>query len=145
MNPASLTQALKESARTLGFDLVGACPAVEPATWGQFLASLDAGFAGQMDYLQRHAEARRHPSGQEKGTSLIFCRFARTVPQWRSISVMSPFLPRATRAFRACGHSDRKSKSNDALAAMVLTEVPPSMTPMFRTVFGWDGTGSWAS
>lgn len=71
MNPASLTQALKECARSLGFDLVGACPAVEPATWGQFCAWLGAGFAGQMDYLKRHAEARRHPSGILSGARSV--------------------------------------------------------------------------
>ncbi len=61
MNPADLTLALKEYARRLGFDLAGACPAVQPLGWQRFRAWLEAGFAGQMQYLHRHAEARRHP------------------------------------------------------------------------------------
>ncbi len=61
ISPADLTQALKEHALSLGFDLAGACPAVPPLTWQPFRDWLDAGFAGQMRYLARHAEARRDP------------------------------------------------------------------------------------
>ncbi len=63
MNPNELTQLLKERARTLGFDLAGACPAVESSLWPHFRAWLDAGFAGEMQYLERHAQVRRHPHG----------------------------------------------------------------------------------
>ncbi len=62
ISPASLTQALKEEAIALGFELVGACPAIEPPGWPRFREWLDAGCAGQMAYLSRHADARRHPS-----------------------------------------------------------------------------------
>ncbi len=71
MNAADLTRMLKEHARSLGFDLVGACPAVEPPAWDRFRAWLDAGLAGQMDYLERHAEARRHPRGVLPGARSV--------------------------------------------------------------------------
>ncbi len=61
MPPADLTRALKQHALSLGFDLAGTCPAVQPAAWQSFRDWLDAGFSGQMSYLVRHAEARRDP------------------------------------------------------------------------------------
>lgn len=54
-------EALKGHARSLGFDLVGIAPAVEADGFDQFADWLDAGYAGTMDYLHRHAPARRHP------------------------------------------------------------------------------------
>ncbi|MDZ7617494.1 MAG: tRNA epoxyqueuosine(34) reductase QueG [Patescibacteria group bacterium] len=61
LSPAELTQALKERARAIGFDLVGACPAVQPATWPFFRDWVAAGYCGEMGYLARHADARRDP------------------------------------------------------------------------------------
>jgi epoxyqueuosine reductase len=54
--------ALKAQARSLGFDLVGIAPAVEADGFASFRAWLDAGYAGEMDYLHRHAQARQHPA-----------------------------------------------------------------------------------
>ena len=71
MNAAELTQALKEYARRVGFDLAGACPAVAPPGWQRFRAWLDAGFAGQMHYLERRADARRHPRGVLPGARSV--------------------------------------------------------------------------
>ncbi len=52
---------LKEQARLLGFDLVGVAPAAPADGFDRLRAWLDRGFAGEMDYMRRHAEARRHP------------------------------------------------------------------------------------
>lgn len=60
---ADLTNALKDEARRLGFDLAGACPAVSPAGLSRFHEWLSAGYAGQMHYLTRRAEAYAHPDG----------------------------------------------------------------------------------
>jgi epoxyqueuosine reductase len=48
-------------ARALGFDLVGIAPAVGPATSAEFQEWLDAGFAGEMNYLERRRQAYDHP------------------------------------------------------------------------------------
>jgi epoxyqueuosine reductase len=56
-----LTEALKAEAMRLGFDRVGVAPAVEPPSYGGFLAWLDAGRAAGMDYLARSAGLRAHP------------------------------------------------------------------------------------
>jgi epoxyqueuosine reductase len=60
-NPAVLTDILKQTAHQLGFDLVGACPAVTPPRLEQFRQWLANGYAGQMHYLADRADAYQHP------------------------------------------------------------------------------------
>lgn len=62
MNPNQLTKLLKQEATRVGFDISGACPAVTPAGFHQFVDWLEQGFAGEMTYLEDRKEAYRHPS-----------------------------------------------------------------------------------
>ena len=62
MPAETLTAALKAEAQRLGFHSAGACPAVAPPGADQLRAWLERGYAGEMDYMQRRAEAYRHPS-----------------------------------------------------------------------------------
>ena len=52
---------LKAEATRLGFSLSGIAPATEADGFARFEAWLDAGFAGEMNYLHKHREHRRHP------------------------------------------------------------------------------------
>lgn len=52
---------LKAKAHDLGFDLVGVASAVEADGFARLRDWLDRGFAGSMDYMEKRAEARRHP------------------------------------------------------------------------------------
>ncbi len=52
---------IKREARRLGFELVGIAAAGPADGFDSFRAWLDAGHAGEMGYLSRHADARRHP------------------------------------------------------------------------------------
>ena len=62
MNPMEpLETRLKEQARALGFDLVGVAPAGPADGFDRLRDWLARGFAGEMHYMHRHAEARRHP------------------------------------------------------------------------------------
>lgn len=61
MTPQSLTAALKEAASRMGFDLVGASPAVTLLGTDRFLGWLADGFAGEMSYLANRASAYSHP------------------------------------------------------------------------------------
>ncbi|MGD0900965.1 MAG: tRNA epoxyqueuosine(34) reductase QueG [Thermoguttaceae bacterium] len=61
MTPEILTARLKAEARRLGFDLVGAAPAIEPPGLGHFRQWLADGFAGHMRYMADRAAAREHP------------------------------------------------------------------------------------
>jgi epoxyqueuosine reductase len=51
---------LKAHARDLGFELVGIA-AADPADINPLRDWLDRGFAGDMEYMHRHAGSRRHP------------------------------------------------------------------------------------
>ena len=61
MNAEQLTDALKQKARSLGFQLAGACPAITPTGVDRFAQWLAAGYAGQMHYLHDRVEAYAHP------------------------------------------------------------------------------------
>ncbi|GIW81410.1 MAG: epoxyqueuosine reductase [Gemmatales bacterium] len=53
---------IKERARELGFDLVGVVRATEADGFDRLQDWLAQGYAGEMQYMYRHAEARRHPA-----------------------------------------------------------------------------------
>ena len=61
MNAVDLTAALKEESLRLGFDLVGATPAVAPPDFDHFRQWLAAGYAGKMHYLADRLGAYAHP------------------------------------------------------------------------------------
>src|SRR5947209_3125551 len=52
---------LKHQAHALGFDLAGVAPAAPADGFDRLRDWLARGFAGEMGYMHRHAEARRHP------------------------------------------------------------------------------------
>jgi epoxyqueuosine reductase len=58
----SLETRIKNEARHLGFDLAGIAPAGPADGFDRLRAWLDQGFAGEMDYMHRLADARRHPT-----------------------------------------------------------------------------------
>jgi epoxyqueuosine reductase len=53
---------LKRQSHTLGFALAGVAPATAADGFDRLHDWLQQGFAGTMDYMSRHADARRHPS-----------------------------------------------------------------------------------
>jgi epoxyqueuosine reductase len=57
-----IAERLKVRARELGFALVGIAPAAEADGFARYRQWLNRGFAGEMDYLHRQAQARRHPA-----------------------------------------------------------------------------------
>src|SRR4051794_20157101 len=56
-----LESRLKNHARELGFYLVGIAPAEPADGLDRYLEWLEQGYHGEMAYLQKHADARRHP------------------------------------------------------------------------------------
>jgi epoxyqueuosine reductase len=59
---ATLAERIKARARALGFELVGIAPAGPADSFDRLTDWLARGFAGEMAYMQRHAEARREPT-----------------------------------------------------------------------------------
>lgn len=59
--PEGLAQAIKDEAGRLGFELVGISSVADPHHEEAFASWLREGYAGEMAYLARTEEARRHP------------------------------------------------------------------------------------
>jgi epoxyqueuosine reductase len=58
----ALEDRLRQQAHALGFELVGIAPAAPADGFDRLRDWLARGFAGTMDYMRRHAEARRDPA-----------------------------------------------------------------------------------
>jgi epoxyqueuosine reductase len=58
-----LEQRIKDRASALGFELAGIAAAGPADSFDRLQHWLARGFAGAMDYMGRHKEARRHPAG----------------------------------------------------------------------------------
>lgn len=58
---AQLAESLQAEAQRLGFALVGFAPAVEPTGFSRLEEWLKAGYAGEMEYLERRKAAYAHP------------------------------------------------------------------------------------
>src|SRR5262249_24368366 len=56
-----LEEGLKRQAVLLGFELVGIAPPQPADGFDKLQDWLSQGYAGDMDYMHRHGEARRHP------------------------------------------------------------------------------------
>jgi epoxyqueuosine reductase len=57
----TLESRIKEQAHALGFELVGIAPATQADGFERMREWLEQGYAGEMGYMHRQAEARRHP------------------------------------------------------------------------------------
>jgi epoxyqueuosine reductase len=99
MTPEILTARLKEEARRLGFDLVGAAAAVEPPGLGRFRQWLADGFAGQMGYLAARAAAYEHPAGVLPGARSLLM----LASGYRTVEPMSAGAPQGSVARYAWG------------------------------------------
>lgn len=58
----SLESGIKSEALRLGFSLCGIAPAAGADGFSRYQHWLDLGYAGEMTYLHRHAEKKRHPA-----------------------------------------------------------------------------------
>jgi epoxyqueuosine reductase len=59
---AALEDRIKHKAHSLGFELAGIAPATPADGFERLRQWLEHGFAGEMAYMERHAEERRDPS-----------------------------------------------------------------------------------
>ena len=57
----TLEQRIKDTAQAIGFDLVGIAPAQEADGFAHLTHWLEQGHEGDMMYMRKHADARRHP------------------------------------------------------------------------------------
>lgn len=66
-----LKSRLQSEAHSRGFGLFGVAPAAPADGFSHFTAWLDAGYAGEMDYLHRHRNQRRHPNDVLEGVRSV--------------------------------------------------------------------------
>src|SRR5262249_40245512 len=57
-----LEMQIKQLAQSLGFDLAGIAAATPADSFEKFQDWLEKGYAGEMDYMERHEGARKDPS-----------------------------------------------------------------------------------
>ncbi len=63
---------LREEALRLGLDDLGIVPASESQTWDIYSNWVDSGQAGEMGWLEKHRQARRHPDSVLPGVKTLF-------------------------------------------------------------------------
>ena len=61
MNHSSINRLIQKKANELGFDLVGFTPVLRSKTIEIYNSWLQKGYAGNMDYLKRHAKLKEDP------------------------------------------------------------------------------------
>jgi epoxyqueuosine reductase len=74
---------LKAKARELGFELAGIARAAEADGFASFREWLDRGYAGEMEYLHRNADPRRHPESilpDVRSVVMLGMTYANSVP-----------------------------------------------------------------
>lgn len=67
----AILTSIQEAAAELGFSLVGVAPAVTSPGYSQLVQWVDAGFAGEMDYVRQRLEAYQHPEHVLAGVKTI--------------------------------------------------------------------------
>ena len=62
MSPEQFLQSIRAEAKRLGFELLGATPAVSPTGYQKLVQWIDDGYAGEMRYIPERLAAYEHPN-----------------------------------------------------------------------------------
>jgi epoxyqueuosine reductase len=122
----TLEDALKQQARRLGFDLVGIAAATDAETYETFRHWLDQGHAGDMAYLERHADAHRHPAAVLEGVRTVIMLAMNYRPPHDEHQEPPPASGRVARYARGVDYHDLLWQRLDALLAWVRRQQPDS-------------------
>jgi epoxyqueuosine reductase len=121
---STLEDALKQQARRLGFDLVGIAAATDAETYETFRYWLDQGHAGDMAYLQRHADAHRHPGAILEGVRTVVMLGMNYKPPHDAEQEPPPGSGRVARYARGVDYHDLLWRRLDELLAWVRWQRP---------------------
>jgi epoxyqueuosine reductase len=119
-----LEDRIKEQALKLGFDLVGIAAATEAETFPAYRQWLQQGMAGAMDYLMRHAEARRHPQaifGPVRSLVVVAMNYK---PADTHAGAATPLTGKVARYARGVDYHELLWRRLDDLLAWIQDQVP---------------------
>jgi epoxyqueuosine reductase len=111
---------IKEAALKLGFDLVGVCPASVAKSHDFYLAWLEQGFAGSMDYLGRRAALKESPESLLAGAKSVI---AVGLNYYQAIAPRDGFARIARYALGRDYHKVMRSKLKKLAACLGTTAV----------------------
>jgi epoxyqueuosine reductase len=115
---------IKEQAHQLGFELVGIAAATEPETYAAYQEWLRQGFGGEMGYLERQAEARRHPQAVLAGVQSIVVLGMNYKPNQPEAEPGAPLTGKVARYARGVDYHELLWRRLDKLLAWVRQEAP---------------------
>jgi epoxyqueuosine reductase len=119
-----LEDRIKDEARKLGFELVGIAAATAAETFPAYREWLEQGFAGEMHYLDRQAEARQHPQavfGPVSSLVVVGMNYNPPVPQAECVP---PLTGKVARYARGLDYHELLWRRLDDLLAFVQKQVP---------------------
>jgi epoxyqueuosine reductase len=120
----SLEARIKEQARRLGFDLVGIARAGPADGFERLRAWLEQDYAGAMNYMQRQAEARRHPASILPQVHSVIMLGMNYLPKERAESVCTPKFGQVARYAQGLDYHDVLRKRLNELLAWLQEAVP---------------------
>jgi len=108
---------IKQQANALGFELVGIAPAAPADGFAQLQDWLDRGYAGEMSYMERQAEARRHPRSILSDVQSVVMVGMNYKPADEADQLLSPGFGRVARYARGTDyHEVLRRRLNQLLA-----------------------------
>src|SRR5262249_7656660 len=131
----TLEARIKGQAHALGFELAGIAPAAPADGFDRLRDWLDRGYAGEMDYMRRHVEARRHPAGvlpEVRSVVMVGMSYAVDGGRWavgggRAPSPSAPCPPspaKSARYARGADYHDVLRRRLNQLLAWVQEQMP---------------------
>lgn len=120
---APLETRLKDRAHELGFALAGIAPAAPADGFAHLEAWLARGYAGAMNYMHRHAEARRHPESILPHVRTVVM-LAMTHAADRSPQPLPPLAGKVARYARGEDYHDVLRRQLNTLLDWVQVEMP---------------------
>jgi epoxyqueuosine reductase len=121
---STLEHTLKQQARRLGFDLAGIAAATDAETYGTFRQWLEQGHAGDMAYLHRHADARRHPAAVLPAVRSVVMLAMNYQPASADAAELPPGTGRIARYARGVDYHELLWRRLDELLAWIRQQRP---------------------
>lgn len=119
----ALETRLKRRAGELGFKLAGIAPAAPADGFAHLQAWLASGYAGEMSYMHRHADARRHPAAILPDVRTVVM-LAMTHAADRQTAPLPPGAGRVARYARGEDYHDVLRRQMKRLLDWVYDELP---------------------